>query len=224
MKTVVITGVGKGIGKALAQKFLSEGHRVIGTVFSTDLDYSHPALTTCALDLGSQESISAAIQEIINIQHSVDIVINNAGVLLDEGETRVVPELLRKTLEINVVGTTSFTEQILPYVQSGGHVVIVSSSAGSLERAGKGISHFPCHYPAYKISKAALNMYVRTLALPLQEKDIVVSAIHPGWVKTDIGGEDADMSPEEAVAGIYTRVVNRPETGNFWFKEEKLPW
>ncbi|HRH26318.1 MAG TPA: SDR family NAD(P)-dependent oxidoreductase [Candidatus Paceibacterota bacterium] len=224
MKTVVITGIGKGIGKALALKFLEDGFRVVGTTLSSMPDYSHEHLDVYTLDLGSYESISACVTEITNKHPHIDIVINNAGVLLDESEVALVPELLRKTLEINVIGTTTFTEQILPHVQSGGHVVVISSSAGSLERAGKAISHFPFHYPAYKISKAALNMYVRTLALRLKEENVTVSAIHPGWVKTDIGGVGAEMAPEEAAEGIYQTSINAPETGNFWFKGEKLPW
>ena len=90
--------------------------------------------------------------------------------------------------------------------------------------AGQALSHFPYHYPSYKISKAALNMYTRTLALRLKESDIIVSSVHPGWARTDMGGQDADISPEEAAEGIYGVATSKPETGQFWFRGKHLPW
>jgi NAD(P)-dependent dehydrogenase (short-subunit alcohol dehydrogenase family) len=81
------------------------------------------------------------------------------------------------------------------------------------------------YYPCYKISKCALNMYTRTLASRLNEDKITVSSVHPGWVRTEMGGEDADMSPEEAAAHIYELAIKPPkESGQFWFKGEKMSW
>ena len=79
-------------------------------------------------------------------------------------------------------------------------------------------------YPAYKISKAALNMYTRTLALELKERGVTVSSVNPGWTKTDMGGEDAPFTPEQAAQGIYQIAVSRPPTGGFWFAGESVPW
>ena len=99
----------------------------------------------------------------------------------------------------------------------------ISSTAGSLSLVGK-VSHFMGHYPAYKISKAALNMYTCVLALELANTGIIVSSVHPGWVKTDIGGQEADLTPQQAAEGIYTVATMRPESGGFWFAGEPLPW
>ena len=113
MPTVLITGVSKGIGRALAQKFLMEKYFVIGTFLSTPPDFSDKDLFAYKLDLSSSESISECSQVISNAGKKIDILINNAGVLLDEDETRVIVGKLRKTLEVNLIGAIDFTEHII---------------------------------------------------------------------------------------------------------------
>ena len=130
---------------------------------------------------------------------------------------------MRKTLDVNLIGTIDFTQQMLAHLASKSHIVNISSTAGSLSLVGK-VSHCMGHYPAYKISKAALNMYARTLALELADTGIIVSCVHPGWVKTDIGGQEADLTPEQAAEGIYGLAISHPESGGFWFAGKPLPW
>lgn len=96
----------------------------------------------------------------------------------------------------------------------------MSSSAGSLARSKEPDDD---EYPAYRISKTALNMYTRTLAVRLNGM-VTVSSVHPGWVKTDMGGSDADREPEEAAEDIFKLANSHVETGQFWFKGEKFPW
>jgi NAD(P)-dependent dehydrogenase (short-subunit alcohol dehydrogenase family) len=218
MKTVFITGVSRGIGKGLAQKFLKEGYYVIGTSIDGMADSTHENLSVVQLDLYEEHSINGCVENVKKMGMVLDIVINNAGVLLDEGEPEIVPEKLRKTLEVNVVGPINLTQQLLPLINNGGHILNISSSAGSLERV-----HHP-DYPAYKISKAALNMFTAYLAWKLKG-EITVSSIHPGRVKTDMGGWEGDMTIEEAAEHIYkTATTSNLETGQFWFKGEKFPW
>ena len=224
MKKVLITGVGKGIGQALAQKFLDEGYVVIGTTLSGSSDFEDRHFSCYRLDLSSPKSISACAEKVRKAEGKIDILINNAGVLLDEEETSVKPGILRKTLEVNLIGTIDFTEHIIPFVRTRGHIVNISSTAGSLALTSKNVSHHPHHYPAYKISKTALNMYTRTLAQALKNKGIAVSSVHPGWVKTDMGGADADITPQKAAKQIFDFAVTHPATGNFWYAGKKLPW
>ncbi|HAO64469.1 TPA: hypothetical protein DCQ44_00620 [Candidatus Taylorbacteria bacterium] len=221
MKNVLITGISKGIGKALAQKFLKEGFFVFGTATNGGVDFTDNNLSVIQLELTSKESIDACASTILQSGKKIDILINNAGGLFDEDDTVVVADKLRKTLEVNLIGPIDLTEQILSAINSGGHIVNLSSTAGSLSLVGHE-SHFEGHYPAYKISKAAVNMYTRTLALRL--KDIIVSSVHPGWVKTNMGGSDADVTPEEAAENIFKLAISNPETGQFWFNGKKLPW
>lgn len=224
MKTVLITGINKGIGKALAEKFLAGGHIVIGTYRLEKPDLENKNLRSFELDLSSTAGIEKCAADITTLNEKIDVLINNAGVLLDEDETRVVPEKLRQTLEINLIGTIHFTEKIIPLMPKGGHILNISSTAGSLELSGDSQSHYPNHYPSYKISKAALNMYTRTLSSILKNDGITVSSVHPGWVRTDMGGEEAEMSPEEAADGIYEIAISNPKTGQFLHKDKKLPW
>ncbi len=224
MKTALITGIGKGVGEALADKFLAEGFEVLGTVYAeTPREGEH--LRVFSLDLSSSESIAECVRQITETGKKIDILINNAGVLLDEDETAVVIEKLRKTLEVNLIGTIDFTERMLPLMNEGGHILNMSSTAGSLERAAfPSASHFPMYYPSYKISKTAINMYTRTLALRLQDKNIRVSSVHPGWVKTDMGGAEAEITPAQAAEDIFDIAISQEETGEFWFGKEHLPW
>ncbi|MDD5152571.1 MAG: SDR family NAD(P)-dependent oxidoreductase [Candidatus Pacebacteria bacterium] len=224
MKTVLITGIDRGIGEALAEKFLKEQFFVIGTTLFENAPLSNNNLLVYKLDLSSGESIAVCSEEIIKSGKKIDILINLAGINIDEDETKVVIEKLRKTLEVNLIGAIDFAERIIPLVNKGGHIINISSTAGSLEMVDKGLSHNPYHYPSYKISKVGINMYTRTLALRLKESDITVSSVHPGWVRTDIGGPDADMSPEESALGIYNIAISKPETGQFWFKDEHVAW
>lgn len=225
MKTAVITGTTSGIGEALARRFLADGFRVIGTSFSKPSPFSDVAFTDVSLDLSNPVSVVSCAKGIEKALGGgkIDILVNNAGVLLDDDDTTVVVEKLRKTLEVNVIGTIDLTERLIPLMASGGHIVNITSRAGSLEMAARGESHHPLHYPSYKISKAAANMYSMTLSLRLAPA-ITVSAAHPGWVKTAIGGEEADISPAEAAEGLFALAISRPPTGGFWFKGERLPW
>src|SRR3989344_914825 len=190
MKTVLITGVGKGIGQALKEKFLFEGWFVLGTHETTE-PIPDENLLSFPLDLSSPQSILECARAVQKTGKIISILINNAGVLVDKEETSVVVEKLRETLEVNLVGTIDFTEQIISVLEDNGHIINISSTAGSLEFAMGTRSHFPNHYPAYKISKTALNMYTRTLAARMKDRGIVVSSVHHGWVKTDMGGPEA---------------------------------
>ena len=222
MKTVLITGVGKGLGRALAEKFLVEGYSVIGTLHGGPSPFSHEHLKLHELDLALDGSREKCISEIIESGVKMDILINNAGILADEEETTVIADKLRQTLEVNLIGTIDFTERLLSIMNDDGHIINISSSAGSLDGTGHS-SHFEGHYPAYKISKAAINMYTRTLALRLKGK-ITVSSVHPGCVKTGMGGEKADTLPEEAAVDIFDFALSSPKSGEFWFKGVRMPW
>ncbi len=243
MKTVLITGIGRGIGRALAEKFLIEGYKVIGTTLTGKADFTHPNMIVHQLDLSFPESIDRCCADIARApETSIDILINNAGAMFDDDETTVVVDKLRKTLEVNLIGTIDFTEHIIPAMTSNGHIVSLSSSAGSLTHNDMNHlegAHFPFHYPAYRISKCALNMYTRSLAMRIQherqtkgpagsagtsENFIIVSSINPGWVKTTMGGDDAPTTPEEAAANIFKLAISRPETGQFWFNGKQYPW
>jgi NAD(P)-dependent dehydrogenase (short-subunit alcohol dehydrogenase family) len=217
MKTVLITGISRGIGKALAKRFLANVDFVIGTSTRGSVDYENENLTVFPLDLSKPETIKECVKKINSLNKKIDILINNSGIWSGEDGPKVHIEPLRKLLEVNLIGTIDFTQQILSSVKEDGHIVNISSRKGSMELTTSS------DYPGYNISKAAENMFTRVLAAQLKGK-IIVSSVHPGWVKTDMGGQDAEMEPEEAAEHIFKLANSKVETGQFWFKGKKLPW
>lgn len=220
MKTVVITGVSRGIGKALAQKFLDNDYFVIGTSTSGTSDFRHNNMVVVQLDLFDSQSIQHCEEKIKKMEKGIDLLINNAAISIDAEEESpvMVAEYLRKTLEVNLIGTVDFTEKIIPLIHTPGSIINISSRAGSLAHMG-----YTLNAPAYRISKAGLNMVTRILAKRLEGK-ITVSSVHPGWVRTDMGGSDADYSPEEVADDIFKLATSEIESGQFWYKGEKFPW
>ena len=221
MRTAVITGASRGIGKATAEKFLSEGWRVIGT--STDGEgWQSENIEWIPLDLEDPGSVAKAAEAILS-RGSFEVLINNAG-HLDEiesafGDLPIKRSILEKTLEINLVGTIDFTEQLVPSLRSGSHIISVGSILGSITDATEAQS------PAYSISKAALSMYTRQLAAQLKEKGVTVSIVDPGWVRTDMGGPNAVREAEEPANEIYELATraNVP-SGMFWQSGTERSW
>lgn len=218
MKVVVITGTSRGIGKALSEKFLNENYKVIGTSPSGDDTIVHKNFVPVPLEITSNISRETCVQKISEHTPSVDVLINNAGMLheKDEGE-EINIDALEQTFAVNLVGLVSFCENMIPLLRPQGEIVNISSRRGSLHDP-----HKDALFPAYSMSKAALNMYTQKLALRLNEKAIV-SSVHPGSVKTDLN-PDGEITPEEAASAIFTLVQKEKQTGNFWYKGEMFPW
>jgi NAD(P)-dependent dehydrogenase (short-subunit alcohol dehydrogenase family) len=223
MKTVVITGISRGIGKVLTQKFLNEGYFVIGTTRSGTSELSNENFFISKLDLANPESIRSSAEGISKINRQIDILINNAATMIDEGDgSRFKIDALRETLEVNVIGQVDFTQRLVPFMAKDSHIVNLGSGAGSFGHQSS-VKYPSWKHPSYKVSKAALHMVTKIWANKLKDKTIV-SAIYPGWVKTDMGGNNADLSPEEAAEDVYKLAVSKVETGQFWYKGEIFPW
>lgn len=223
MKTALVTGASRGIGRALAEKFLNEGFLVIGTSTSGETNFTHDQLSILQLDLSDPASIECCAKEIRNLTKEIgkiDILVNNAGMAIEEEAEKegISIEYLRKTLEVNLIGTIDLTERVVDLVREGGHILNVSSRAGSLGHTG-----YMLNYPAYSISKTGLNMFTKLLAKRLSG-NATVSSVHPGWVQTDMGGEDADITPKEAADDLYALATSNIESGKFWFKNEPFSW
>lgn len=220
MKTVLITGASRGIGRATAEKFLAESWFVIGTSTSGKVDIDSSNLISVKLDLSSSQSISEAVLKINELGKEIDVLVNNAGIVVDEeeGENRINIEYLRKTLEVNLIGTIDFAEGVIPLIKEGGKIFNISSKAGAL-----GFEEYKSNYPAYRISKAGLNMFTRVLEVRFEGK-IKVYSVNPGSVKTDMNGPDGEREPSEVADDIYKLVLSDVESGQFWYKGENFPW
>ena len=220
MNTVVITGASRGIGHATANRFLKEGWFVIGTSTTGKIDIKSPNFASFAVDYSNSDAVGKVAKEIRTKYPKINVVVNNAGMCIDAIGENIDLDVLRKTLDVNLFGTINFTETLLPAIPKDGHIINISSMAGSLsdDLAQGWIA------PAYKISKTAINMYTRVLATLLQEKGITVSSLDPGWVKTDMGGDEADKSPDEAADDIFKIATSKVETGLFWLEGERRDW
>ena len=219
-KIVFITGVSRGIGMALAEKFLSENWEVIGTSTSGSSDINNKGLIMLKLDLSSSKSIEGCVKEFNKLNKKIDILVNNAGIWSGEEKDPQLLNLkhLRKVIEVNLFGTIDLTEKLLTHIHDSGKIMNISSRAGSLNKI------YHADYPDYSISKTALNMYTRTLAIRMKSRNLIVASLHPGWVKTDMGGSNADIHPKESAEGLYQRIITLKETGEFWFNQDKMPW
>lgn len=222
MKKVVITGANRGIGFALVTKFLEEGFTVIGTSRNQNaLAISHPNLKIIPLDITLEQSIEKAVNEIKSIFGNIDLLINNAGVGLDLDSEIPQNEVIKATFETNVFGLINFTEAIKDLLLEGGTIFNISSVMGMLNR-----DKLVANATAYRMSKSALNMYTKTLAARLMEKNIKVVSIHPGWVKTDMGGLEADITPDFSANGIFNLYKKDVPSNTFWSAETQtqLNW
>lgn len=221
-QTILLTGVSKGIGHALAKQLLKAGHHLIGTSRSGNVpELTAPNFTSLPLDLSDQKSWSNAATYLAKNKQTIDLLINNAGIGPDLNFTK--PEVLsfQQTVEVNTTGTVFFTEAVLPYLKHGGKIINISSKMGAIGPCQK------TNATAYRMSKAALNMYSKILANRLVNS-IDVATVHPGWVQTTISNTNgnAPLTPNQAANGILSFIQKDFKSGIFWNveTESEMPW
>ena len=213
LRNIFITGADKGLGAALVAHFLRDGYQVLAGAYasSTELLSSLAGHAQQAhlipLDVTLPESIAHAVHQILEITPALDILINNAGVHLEK-EAASLEELdfsdghLERTLAVNAFGPLRVAQQFLPLLENGHNKLIIniSSEAGSIADCWRSREF------AYCMSKAALNMQSKLLRNYLAPRGFRVLAVHPGWMRTEMGGQSADISPDQAAAGIFDLV------------------
>lgn len=214
IRKAIVTGAGSGIGRVLTEKLLNEGIHVIGVVRSGKIEnFNHPNLTTIQGDINDEQSINKAIEEIGKLSVEIDYLINNAGIGPDLGDDIPTAAHLKSTFNVNATGTVLFTEGVLKYLKNNGHVVFLSTAMALIRNLGASGT-------AYRMSKAAINVYAVILSQRLADKNIRVTPLHPGWVQTKMGGESAPVTVEQSVNGIYKALTENTETGKFWNVQE----
>jgi len=240
-KVALITGAHKGIGLETARQLGKLGMMVL--VGSRDLGRGEQAAEVLRgvgvdaramkLDVTSEADRVAAAEFIRREFGRLDILINNAAVNLDQGagyETSTTPvETLRETFETNVFAVIDLTQRLLPLIRksAAGRIVNVSSAQGSLAQlAPKGSPIYATKTFSYDASKTALNSFTLHLAHELRGTKIKVNSIHPGWVRTDMGGE---LAPLDLVEGARTSVRlatlgDDGPTGGYFHMDLALPW
>lgn len=229
----LVTGANRGLGLEFTRQLLARGDRVVATCRqpgkATKLNAlagEYPGrLHVLPLDVAEPKTHAELARElplVLGDDGRLDLLLNNAGVL-HSGERfgRLGADILEHSLRTNASGPLLLTQALAPWLADGARVVNLSSRLGSIA----GTTRFGT--PSYNISKAALNMATVLMAHALAERGIVVFAISPGWVRTEMGGEDAEVAPEDAVAGVLRQAaaVEAGDSGRFiGTGGEDIPW
>lgn len=226
-RTYLVTGANRGIGLEFARQILDGGDEVIATARKPEeakqlKELTCDALTILPLDVTSQESVDGLAKSVAS--RTIDVLINNAGISnwseniasLDIGD-------VQRVFEVNVKGPIRVTKAVLPMLMKGNDPVIahITSKMGSIEDNSSGGSY------SYRISKAALNMFNKSLSQDDHTSGVTCVVLHPGWVQTDMGGSNARITPSESVAGLLKviRGLKTGDSGKFYdYAGEEIPW
>ena len=205
---ILITGAGQGLGSCIAEIALERGNEVLASVHSiTHISEDirklqkqyEEKIKVFEMDVSDEKSVERAVRILKDDSGSLDGIVNNAAIMIEREKTIEELDLsaVKKSFEINTIGPMRVVQQFLPLLYHGSRQVIVNISS----EAGTIINAFPTNYP-YSMSKTALNMFSERLREYLKEKDIQVYAVHPGWMRTNMGGNDAPADPRDIGAGI----------------------
>ena len=228
METFVVTGANRGIGLELTRQLLSAQKRVVATCRNPDAAEALNALSggdqlqIYPLELESADSIRQFCAEISD--RTIDVLINNAGVLGGERQHRGSMDFdaWLQTLRINTIAPVQISMSLLENLKRSvrPRIIGISSQMGSLNRISSGSY-------AYRSSKAALNKALQTLAEDVKDDGIIVCPVHPGWVRTDMGGAQADIEVDESARGIMALAerLSMADSGKFFkWNGEQHAW
>lgn len=233
MQTILITGANRGIGFALTQQLLKDDSRIFAACRQperadalNELARQHPdRLMVLQVDVDDEASISAALNAVAAKTDALDLLVNNAGIGGDE-RGRIMGQLtaaeVGRVISTNAVAPLIVTQAFRDLLQKSANprLVMISSGLGSLERTS-GTSY------AYRMSKAAMNMAARVLAFDSAMAGVTTVTMNPGWVRTDMGGPSASLSPDESGSALR-RLINRlspADNGKFFqYDGSELPW
>jgi NAD(P)-dependent dehydrogenase (short-subunit alcohol dehydrogenase family) len=231
-KIAIVTGGNRGIGREIARQLMkADVFVVIGcrsepkcAMAVDDLKREGPNIAGFQLDVNDTKSVRRFVEHVEKHHGAPGILVNNAGVYPESTEAKVADtstSMWRETFETNLFGAVRMCREVVPLMKKirYGRIVNMSSGLGQLHQMGEGS-------PAYRVSKAALNALTRTLAAEVAGSGILVNSMSPGWVKTDMGGEEAPRSVEEGsdtAVWLSTLPSNGP-TGQFFRDRKAIPW
>ncbi len=235
VRTALVTGANRGIGFEIARQLAGLGITVLAGVrsearaLSAGTAFEELGADVCpvVLDVADAGRLPDVLRDIERRHGPIDILVNNAAILIDgpggfsASLFDMTDDTFRRTWETNVLGPTAMIRTLLPgMIRRGyGRIVNMSSLAGQLSAMNSG-------FPAYRISKAALNALTRIAAAEAAKTDVKINACSPGWVRTDMGGPDASRSPEkgaETAIWLATLPSSGP-TGGFFQDKSPVAW
>jgi NAD(P)-dependent dehydrogenase (short-subunit alcohol dehydrogenase family) len=220
MTTTLITGANRGIGLELCKQLAARGDDVIATCrqSSAELDGLGVRVET-GVDVTDGESVAALAARLEGA--SIDVLINNAGLLAHQRLGDIDYDSVRRQFEVNALGPLRVTEALAPLLADGGKVAIITSRMGSIDDNTSGGAY------GYRMSKAAVNIAGVSLARDLAGRNIAVALLHPGWVRTRMTGGSGNVDAAESAAGLIARIdeLTVETSGGFWHANgERLPW
>ena len=230
MKTALVTGGNKGIGHEVARQLAARGFHIFvgarnrgaGHAAAKAIEKNGGKATFLEIDVADNTSVTAAAREFSKIADHLDVLVNNAGIMVDGDDAilKISDDIFRKTLETNMLGALRVTRAFEPLLtkSKAPRVINVSSGGGQLTGGADGWA------PAYCISKTALNGVTSQLAAALPK--FAVNSVCPGWVRTDMGGQGAARSVEEGADTIVWLAADAPQnlTGKFLRDRKEIPW
>ena len=222
--TVLITGANRGLGLEFARQYAANGWNVIGTARNPGKANELNALSVevVQLDVANPASVEALAESLAG--RPIDLLINNAGIFPRVSRIEEINfDGYSRTIAVNALGPIRVTRALLANLRLGKSktIVNVTSRLGSIALNDSG------GFYGYRESKAALNMFTKTLAVELDPEGFTCLTIHPGWVKTDMGGENANLTPQESISGMRDVIqkLGPADTGTYWsYSGEKVPW
>lgn len=218
--TVLITGANRGVGLALAEHYAEAGYRVIGVCRSSSEALAQVADQVIeGIDV-TQPADVEKLAETLKGQ-TLDLLINNAGLLRDESLGDIDFDSIREQMEINAYAPLRVAEALLPLLKQGSKIANITSRMGSIADNDSGGRY------GYRASKAALNAFGKSLAVDVKPRGIAVAQIHPGYVQTRMVNFGGLISPTDAAQGIAARIdaLTLDTSGGFWHSNgESLPW
>ena len=220
MTTTVITGTNRGIGLELARQTAARGDDVIALCRNPSRELKNLGVHIVdGVDVGSDQSVADLPSRIGTVK--IDILINNAGILSRQSLDQLDTDAIRQQFEVNSLGPLRVTCALIPMLNPGARVAIVTSRMGSVTDNTSG-----GHY-GYRMSKAAVNIAGASLAQDLKSRGVAVVLLHPGYVSTDMTGHSGTVQPEDAAEGLLQRIaeLTAETTGQFrHMNGETLPW
>mgnify|MGYP001229783376 CR=1 FL=1 len=234
-RVALVTGANRGIGLEVARQLARNGLLVAlgvrdpakGQHAAEQLLSEGLELPVIQVDTSDPASCHKAVNDVVTMLGRLDVLVNNAGVFLDttaSGQVSalaVKPETVDATLRVNSIGPLALIQAAVPVMQNQGYGRIVNMSSGMGQ-----LSEMGGNYVAYRMSKTALNAVTRTLAAELADSPIKINSMCPGWVRTDMGGPEAERSTEqgaETAVWLATLEDDGP-TGGFFRDKAAIPW
>ena len=218
--TVVVTGANRGIGLAFCRHYHARGWQVYAICRNSTAELDALGVEVIAgVDVAHKEDVQRLAQRLEG--HSVEVLINNAGILRDERLGQLDFETMQAQFETNALAPLRVTEALLANLGSGSKVANITSRMGSVADNTSGGRY------GYRMSKASLNIASVSLARDLAPKGIAVAILHPGLVATDMIGGYGDITPEQAAERLIARIdgLTLETSGTFWHSNgEVLPW